>query len=69
MRKILALAVLFVSASTIAFGQSPTQAPAKPATQEKTAAEAKSTVEKMTASGNVEQELIQFRAEANRRPD
>jgi len=50
MRRILALAVLVIAASSLGFGQ-PQQ---KPTTQEKPAGE------KMAASGNVEQDLMQL---------
>ncbi len=66
MRRILALAVLVISASTIAFGQTPAQTPekpsaqAKPAAQEKPVTQEKPVGEKMAAGGNVEQELMQL---------
>jgi len=54
MKRILALAVLVIAAPPLASGQTPTQKPEKPATQEKPAGQ------KMAASGNVEQELMQL---------
>ena len=54
MKRILALAVLVIAAPPVASGQTPTQTPEKPATQEKAAGQ------KMAASGNVEQELMQL---------
>jgi ketosteroid isomerase-like protein len=54
MKRTLALAVIAIAASPLAFGQTPTQTPAKPATQEKPAGQ------QMTPSGNVEQELMQL---------
>jgi ketosteroid isomerase-like protein len=54
MKRILALAVLVIAASPLASGQTPTPVPEKPATQEKPSGQ------KMAASGNVEQELMQL---------
>lgn len=56
MKRIFALAVLAIATPLVALGQTPTQTPMpeKPATQEKPV------VEKMAASTNVEQELMQL---------
>lgn len=54
MKKMLAAAALVLAAAPAALSQSPTQTPEKPVTQEKPV------VEKVAASGGVEQELMQL---------
>ena len=54
MKRILALTVLAIATSSLASGQTPTQTPAKPATQDKPV------VQQTTAGTTVEQDLMQL---------